>query len=244
MPAPHKTWDVLRQYGPADAFHQRVPHRDTGHEVWIRTIPRPALVLGSTQPMELIRHTRAAADGIEVCKRRSGGGLVWINPETDVWIDVIVPADSPRWSPDIGRSFHWLGEVWAETLRQTISHTAGLATDTVQVTRGGGPRTPAGALWCYADLGHGEVTVGDAKVVGLSQRRTRTWARLQGLMLGRWPGAALADYVDMEVASSLSDNPDLVPLDPSNVAAGLPAEVDVPDPRTVTDTFLRLLTET
>ena len=39
---------------------------------------------------------------------------------------------------------------------------------------------------CFAGLGPGEVTVGGAKVVGISQRRTRHAARFQCAALLRW----------------------------------------------------------
>ncbi len=238
------TWDVLRQYGPAGAFHQHVPPPGIGHEVWIRTIPRPALVLGSTQPDQLINHGKANAAGIEVCRRRSGGGVVWINPDTDVWVDVIVPANSPLWSPDIGRSFHWLGGVWADTLRDATGARATNddSTPAIETALGAGSRSAAGKIWCFADIGHGEVTVDGAKVVGLSQRRTRNWARLQCLVLSAWPGAALSDYIDMNVAASLVPDTDPSSLTPAAVTAGFPAGLPAPDRHALTDTFLRLLT--
>ncbi len=42
------------------------------------------------------------------------------------------------------------------------------------------------AMVCFAGLGSGEVTIGGAKAVGLSQRRTRTGARFQCTCYRRW----------------------------------------------------------
>jgi len=39
---------------------------------------------------------------------------------------------------------------------------------------------------CFAGLGSGEVSVGDRKIVGMSQRRTRDWARFQCLVHRRF----------------------------------------------------------
>ncbi len=249
-------WDVLRQYGPAGAFHHRNPAADTGPEVWVRTIPRPALVLGSTQPDGLVRAVRAEADGIEVCRRRSGGGLVWVDPATDCWIDVIVPKDSPLWEPDIGRAFHWLGDLWGRVLTDTPSSGGSASSrepagpdagsQRVVVHRKSGPRSDgstAGRVWCFADLGHGEVSIDGSKVVGLSQRRTKTWARLQGLVLGAWPGERLAEYVDLEVAATLAPDATEAELQPGAIAAGFPAELTPPSPRQLAERFLTSLPE-
>ncbi len=240
-------WRVVTDAGSADEFHRRQPEPDTGHELWVRHLPRPALVLGSTQPDELIVADRAEADGIEVCRRRSGGGLVYVDPATDCWIDAVVPAGSPLWRDDIGQAFHWIGEAWGRLLTDELGP-AGPALVHRPTPHRGRPVRP---LWCFAELGHGEVTVGAAKVVGLSQRRTRHWIRLQSLVLGGWPGRQLRPYLDADVARSLAardrptaDDPDrageLGPvIDPALVRAGPPAGVRLPGPEQLAADFLR-----
>lgn len=232
-------WEVSTSSGQAEAFHNRVPAETSAgngvaHQLWIHHLPAPALVLGSTQPDELVRRARAETDGIEVCRRRSGGGLVFINPETDCWIDAIVPRSSPIWDDDVGRAFHWLGELWAKVLTEIDTD---LRAD-VSVARSS-TTSELGRVWCFADLGHGEVSLYGSKVVGLSQRRTRNWARFQGLLLGAWPGDQLLPYVDLE--RLVADDPrrylDAELLRPGLVQAGFPAQVPSPNPVLVAERF-------
>ena len=60
-----------------------------------------------------------------------------------------------------------------------------------------------GRLACFASRGPGEVLVGEAKAVGITQRRTRNTARFQTLVYRRWDPEELtarlaipADQVD------------------------------------------------
>ena len=231
-----------RSDGPAGPFHQREPDSDVGHELWVRTLPAPALILGSTQPDALVRADRALADGIEVTRRRSGGGLVHIDPATDAWVDAIVPAGSPLWSDDVGRAFHWLGHAWARAIDQS-----GPGGPSSLVHRPGPGHPRQRPLWCFAGLGHGEVTMAGSKIVGLSQRRTRSWIRLQSLVLGAWPGRRLLPYLDLEVARSLVTDHDEAgpdtgsippPVDPDRVRAGPPTGRSLPQPPALVEALL------
>lgn len=137
-------------------------------------IDRPALVLGSTQSPSLVATERLAAAGIELARRRSGGGVVLLVPGEHVWVDVVLPADDPLWVPDVGRSSWWLGEVWAAALAAVAP-----AGEVIEVHRGPVSDRELGAQVCFAALGPGEVSVGGRKLVGVSQRRTRRAARFQ-----------------------------------------------------------------
>ena len=59
-------------------------------------VDRPALVLGSTQRAEVVDERACADAGVEVVRRRSGGGAVLLEPGAVVWFDVVVPADVLR----------------------------------------------------------------------------------------------------------------------------------------------------
>ncbi len=149
---------------------------------------------------------RAGID-IDVVRRRSGGGAVLVVPGEVLWIDVIVPSGDPLWADDVGRAFHWLGDVWAAALAER-----GIEGE---VHKGPLVRTPWSAAVCFAGLGPGEVTVDGKKVVGISQRRTRAAARFQCAALGRWdPGGLAALLVDVP-ASELAE-----------VAAGVGVSLD------------------
>jgi lipoate---protein ligase len=172
-------WEVDRGAGPASAFHARPMPEPVRRSVWVHEVDRAALVLGSTQADGVVDHERARAAGVEVVRRRSGGGAVLLEPGSVLWVDVILPAADPLWDDDVGRAFHWLGEAWASVLGglgvPALAHTGPLV------------RTAWSDLVCFAGLGPGEVTVAGAKAVGISQRRTRDGARFQcALLLRPW----------------------------------------------------------
>lgn len=126
----------------------------------------PALVLGSTQPRAHVDAGAAAAAGVEVVRRRSGGSAVLVEPGHLVWVEVVVPAGDALWDHDVGRAAWWLGAAWAAALAD-LGHPGGA------VHRAGLRRGPWSERLCFAGIGPGEVTLGPAKVVGLAQRRTR-----------------------------------------------------------------------
>lgn len=169
-----------------------MPDRPVRQVSWF-TVDRPALVLGSTQPSTVVDSERAARAGFEVVRRRSGGGAVLLVPGDVWWVDIVVPSDDPLWSDDVGRSFHWLGEVWASVVGD-------LGAGTAEVHRSGLRKSLWSPLVCFAGLGPGEVTVDGRKVVGMAQRRSRLGARFQCALLGRWDPTALIDVLVLAAA--------------------------------------------
>jgi len=135
-------------------------------------------VLGSTQQDGSVDHAAAARLGVDVVRRRSGGGGVLLWPGEHLWLDVVVPRGNPLWHDDLGAAMWWLGDVWAEALRSL-----GLAPD---VHHGALVSAPWSAVVCFAGLGAGEVHTGGRKLVGISQRRTRDGARLQSMCHLHW----------------------------------------------------------
>ncbi len=59
----------MQSHGSAESFHRRDPDPEPTHQLWVHTAAAPALILGSTQPDDLIQRARATEDGIEVCRR-------------------------------------------------------------------------------------------------------------------------------------------------------------------------------
>jgi len=171
-------WAVHRLLGPAGALHARPWPSPAIPAVWVLAVDRPALVLGSAQ-------TPLPPAGMDVVRRRSGGGAVLVEPDNPLWVDVLVPAGDRLSIDDVGRAFLWLGEAWAAAL-------AAAGVDGATVHRGPPSRTPLARAVCFAGLGTGEVTVGGRKVVGISQRRTRAGALFQSAALLRWDPERLA----------------------------------------------------
>lgn len=179
------TWTVSTRRAPAAELHAlELPA--AGRHVWILEASRPALVLGSTQPGTDADTAACAVAGVEVARRRSGGGAVLVGPEECVWVDVLVPRGDPLWHDDVGRATWWLGEVWVAAL-------AAVGVEGCRVHRGAMVPSPWSKVVCFAGLGPGEV-VDDrgAKIVGVSQRRTRAIARFQCAVPRRWDPAHLS----------------------------------------------------
>jgi lipoate-protein ligase A len=180
--------------GTAAEFHGRPLPQTRRPQIWIHTSSSPALVLGSTQNASLIDVPKAQAAGYEVSKRHSGGGLVAIDPQRSVWVDVIIPPGHPRWANDIGRAFMWVGQAWARALSR-------VGVDDPVVHSGPTTDPKLGRVLCFGSTGPGEVTSAGSKVVGLSQRRTRHGARFQGIAHQKWSpsvleGLLLAENLD------------------------------------------------
>nr|WP_246319669.1 hypothetical protein [Nocardioides kongjuensis] len=171
-------------------FHARVIPDDLADaEVWSFEPSAPALVLGSAQDHTTASAAATAAAGIDVVRRRSGGGAVHVDPARSVWIDVVVPRHHERWSDDVRESVYWLGEAWQRALARL-----GIASE---LYRGGLEQTPWGRLVCFAALGPGEVLVEGRKLVGISQRRTKAGARFQCIAYDRWDPYDVLDLLDM-----------------------------------------------
>ena len=179
-------WDLRRLREPPAAFHARDLPEPAERSVWVCEPTSAALVLGSAQRDEVVDTAACERAGVAVVRRRSGGGAVLVVPGDLLWVDVVIPAGDPLWEADVGRAFLWLGEAWAAALAEL-----GVPGS---VHRGGLEATPWSSLVCFGGVGPGEVlSTAGAKLVGLSQRRTRDAARFQCAALGRWdPGALLA----------------------------------------------------
>ena len=84
-------------------------------------VERPAIVLGSTQREDVLDLAVCREAGVEVVRRRSGGGVVLVEPGGLVWFDVVVPSallHDVGVGDDIGASMVWLGEHIARRARR------------------------------------------------------------------------------------------------------------------------------
>ena len=186
------SWRLLHERGPAS---QLFGARDYGGVPTVVqcSVLSPALVLGSTQPW-------VAASGVDVVRRRSGGGAVYVSAESVVWVDVFLPAGHARWDDDVGRAFWWLGDAWAAAL-------SSLGVSELSVHRGPLVSTRWSRQVCFAGVGPGEVLRDGRKVVGMAQRRTREGALFQCAVALSWDPALLVGLLGLgdDAMSDLSD---------------------------------------
>jgi lipoate---protein ligase len=184
--------------GEASVLHADWPTVSARPEtpaVAVCMVTGPAVVLGSTQSPSVVDADRAAAAGVAVCHRRSGGGAVLVVPGDPVWIDVWVPTGDELWRDDVARAFDWLGDTWVEALgRVGIGPLSAHRDGTVSCT-------PWSSLVCFGGVGTGEVVTADGrKVVGLAQRRNRHGAWFHGAGVLRWDPARLVDVLALSPA--------------------------------------------
>lgn len=179
-------WQIERQRGSAREFHALDPTLVDHRSAWVLEVEAPALALGSSQPESDVDAGVARQMGVDTFRRRSGGGAVFLAPQSCVWIDIILPVRDPLWRDDVSLAPLWLGEVWAATLQE-------IGVLEPRMHQGPMVRPALAPVVCFAGLAPGEVTAqlgtGDGtrgKSVGISQRRTRSVARFQTIALLDW----------------------------------------------------------
>ena len=188
---------------------------DAAFSVTFPRIDERVVVLGRSQ--------RAEVRGLPAARRLSGGGAVLLTPGEVVWADVVLPRSDPRWDDDVGRAVWWLGDAWREVLRR-------LGVERTEVHRGGVVRcTPWCKDICFGGLGPGEVHVGQRKVVGIAQRRTRHGALFQCAVNLRWDPVPLvaALGLDERAVDDLAGAVIAVDCSPAVVHAELLAVLEV-----------------
>ena len=168
-------WGFHHWVGSAGDFHAR--DLEPGRGVWWCDVNAPALILGSTQSVEDVDEQSAESLGLDIVRRRSGGGAVYVHPTESVWIDVTISKDDPLWVDDVTRSMLWLGDAFVQALAPWVD---------ARVHRGAFDAGTDGRAVCFSSTSPGEVFVGDAKLVGISQRRGRAGARLQCVVYRGW----------------------------------------------------------
>lgn len=185
---------VQRVGGSATDFHAR--ELPDVAAVWQFEFEHPAIVLGSRQTPDVLDMVACRRSKVEIARRRSGGGVVLLVPGATEWVDVVVPATDRRWDDDVRRSMVRIGERWVEALRDVVD-------GELTVHRGPMVRTPWSELVCFAGIAPGEVLLDGAKLVGLSQRRTRRAARFQCAVNRRFDDQLLIELLAAPVAAPL-----------------------------------------
>ncbi len=180
-----------RSSDSVEAFHSREVPAPASAELWWHEIEAAALVLGSTQDDSIVDRQACRSAGVDVVRRRSGGGAVLLTPGEVTWLDVIVPAGGRGWSPDVHRPMVWLGQHLAAVIDELVG-----SDRRVQVHTGALASTEWSSQVCFDGLGAGEVLLDGRKLVGMSQRRTRHAARLQCCWYSSYDAEALVSLLD------------------------------------------------
>lgn len=168
-------WRRHHWHGTAADFHAR--DLPSERALWWCDINAPALIVGSSQSIDVVSAECAGQRDFDVVRRRSGGGMVFVHPDDSVWVDITITRDDPLWVDDVSQSMMWLGEVWVSALSPWLD----TATWTNRFSAG-----DFGKDICFASSAPGEVFAGNNKVVGISQRRTREGARFQCVLYRAW----------------------------------------------------------
>ena len=226
-------WEIQHPRGSVAEGHGAVG-AITSRVVLQHQVDRTTVVLGSGQRDLPGLASRASAMGLDVVRRRSGGGAVLLRPEGVMWVDLLIPRGDPLWDDDVGRSSSWLGAAWVDALA-----VVGVESD---VHRGAHTTGLTGRAVCFVSRAAGEVLCGGRKVIGISQRRDRSGARFQCAVL----------FGDDAATNSVAPLVDLLKLEPRAEAlvevearvGGLPSGLGAPGPEELFGAFLGALGRT
>ena len=182
---PESTWLVHDVHTTATEQHGR--DLPAERSVWNVDVTVPAIVLGSRQTETELKIEACEKANVEIVRRRSGGGMVFLSPGKQVWLDVVIPRNDLLWIDDVGQASWWLGEVWLaaiKSLAPSITLQAHVHRENLSIGE-------HGDLVCFSGVGPGEVIGVDsegrhAKIVGISQRRTKDAARFQCTVYLHW----------------------------------------------------------
>jgi lipoate-protein ligase A len=206
---------IVRRRGTVGELHALDPFASGAAvtpQLWWYQPESAAVVLGSRQSPNLLDLDRCTRLGLDVVRRRSGGGAVLVVPDDLVWVDLVVPHGVAP--DDVRGSMVWAGEHWCEALAPIVESQPAL-----EINDGPIRSTPWSDLVCFAGVGPGELLLDGRKLVGLSQRRTRDGLRIQGLVYRRLPPIDLRELF-LEPASTTS-LPEIAVLGPAPVDTAL-----------------------
>lgn len=114
-----------------------------------------------------------------------------VDAAMSVWVDVWLPAKVSPVTADVRASMWAVGTSWLAALSGAEPALTGRLT----VHEGPVSTGPWEDLICFAGIGPGEVLLDGRKLVGLSQRRTREWSRVQCQVHTGPPSVPVADLV-------------------------------------------------
>lgn len=161
---------------------------------WSQAQPR-ALVLGRAAGEPAADLDACARLGIEVVRRRSGGGPVLWDGNL-LGLDVWLPRGHLLAPDDVVETYRWLGEALAAGLDEVGASARVVGIDEAHAGfAGSGPAGAVAGGACFGGLSPYEVVAGGRKVVGLAQVRRPNGALLQAGIVLRFDGRLLAELL-------------------------------------------------
>jgi lipoate-protein ligase A len=164
----------------------------------VREVGHPTLVLGSTQPTDLVSPDALRARSVELVRRRGGGGAVYLGVGGHLWLDAWIPRDDVLWAHDVSSAAEWVGQWWIEAFTAVGAEAPTDVRGALSVHRGRSVPGTLGDLVCFAGRGPGEVFVDDRKIVGLSQWRSREGALFSSCAYLQWDPEPLLDLLSFD----------------------------------------------
>ena len=162
-------WDVSTKTNITQLLHSLTKTNWGTPSIWIMSPTDNCLVLGSSQNDSCVNYVYAEQKNIVVARRTTGGGAVFVDPQSFLWLDLLVPRGHRFWEDDIGIASNWLGDIWKSAL--------GSLEIKSQIHQSPFEKTAAADLVCFAGRAPGELLIENKKILGISQRRTREGAR-------------------------------------------------------------------
>ncbi len=205
-------WITSHKAGDVQALHSLENTDWSLPALWVMAPTNSSLVLGSSQDDACIDYEYAEKLDVGIARRRTGGGAVFVDPQTLFWVDLFIPRGHRLWNDDIGAGSIWMGGVWKEAL-------GSLGVDSHMHDR---PfvKDLLAELVCFGGRAPGELLIGGKKILGISQRRTRKGVRFQcALALGWRP----EEWVNLFTNASTKD------LESAILAAGTCVRLDRPE---------------
>lgn len=204
-------WQVIQRVGTAQALHHSSTDLSEPTVISYEVTHR-AVVLGSTQPVEVLDQEAVDSAGLEVARRRSGGGYVVLIPGEFMWVDVIIPRQDARSVDDVEQATWWLGAAFESWLTEL-----GMLGEWTMHDRGVSD-PELGRLVCFAAAGPGELFLDGEKVIGISQHRNKYRVRFQCMAYTHFRGDLEADLLH-------ADRVDNLDVDTGGLAAKLRSHV-------------------
>ena len=202
-------WIASDKTGDVQALHSLENMDWSLPAVWVMAPTNSSLVLGSSQDDACIDYEYAEKIDIGIARRKTGGGAVFVDPQTLFWVDLFVPRGHRLWNDDIGAASIWMGKVWKGAL-------GSLGID-ARIHDRPFVKDSLAELVCFGGRAPGELLIGRKKILGISQRRTKKGVRFQcALALGWRP----EEWINLFTDASIKD------LKPGIFAAGTCVRLD------------------